>query len=176
MSEAKSVPKGLKDQEVEKGNVKKHPPIPYIPVVDEVQEAVKGKDSTYTIKLKDKTQFTVSIWDSGTPEAFLLHVQTAQNACKRKGLFSDYEAASKDVTSATEAVANCLSLIAKARVTTTDEARADATDPKAQPKAKDKSKRTNDPLAALQENLKGARAKLASDKENQKTAAEGFFS
>jgi len=47
MSEAKSVPKGLKDQEVEKGNVKKRPPIPYVPVVDEVQEAVKGKDSTY---------------------------------------------------------------------------------------------------------------------------------
>ena len=46
MSEAKSVPKGLKDQEVEKGNVKKRPPIPYVPVVDEVQEAVKGKDST----------------------------------------------------------------------------------------------------------------------------------
>ena len=157
--------------------MKKRPPIPYVLVVDEVQDAVKGtKDSTFTIKLKDKTQFTVSIWDSGTPEAFLLHVQTAQNACRRKGLFSDYEAASTDVAAATEAVTNCHSLIAKARVTTVEKARADATDPKAQPKV-GKSKRADDPdpLADLQENLKGARAKLASAKVKQKTAAEGFF-
>ena len=187
MSEAKAVPKGLKDQEVEKGSVKKRPPIPYVPVVDEVQDAVKGtKDSTYTIKLKDKTQFTVSIWDSGTPEAFLLHVQTAQNACKRKGLFSEYEVASTDVTAATEAVANCHSLIAKARVTTVAKVRADATDPKAQPKATDKSKKADDsseteseksdPLAKLQENLKKANAELAKKKGKAKAAAEGFFS
>ena len=70
MSEVKSVPKGLKDQEVEKGNVKKHPPIPYEPVVDKVQEAVKGKDSTYTIKLKDKTQFTVTFGTQVCPKPF----------------------------------------------------------------------------------------------------------
>ncbi len=88
MSEAKSVPKGLKDQEVEKRSVKKRPPIPYVPVVDEVQDAVnktKGKEGTCTIKLPDKTQFTVNIWDTGTPEAFLIHVQTAVSACRRKG-------------------------------------------------------------------------------------------
>ncbi len=78
MSEAKSVPKGLKDQEVEKGSVKKCPPIPYVPVVDEVHDAVNkttSKEGTFTIKLPDKTQFTVNIWDSSTPEAFLIHVQ-----------------------------------------------------------------------------------------------------
>jgi hypothetical protein len=51
MSKAKSVPKGLKDQEVECRSVKKCPPVPYVPVVDEVQDAVnktKGKESTYT--------------------------------------------------------------------------------------------------------------------------------
>ena len=37
MSEAKAVPKGLKDQEVERGSVKKRPPVPYVPVMDEVQ-------------------------------------------------------------------------------------------------------------------------------------------
>ena len=92
MSEAKSVPKGLKDQEVEQGSIKKRPPIPYVPVVDEVQDALnksKGKESTYPIKLHDKTEFTVNIWDAATPEAFLIHAQTAVNACKRKGLFSD---------------------------------------------------------------------------------------
>ena len=116
MSKAKSVPKGVKDQEVEQGSMKKHPPIPYVPVVDEVQDAVnktKGKESTYTIKLPDKTQFTVNIWDSGTPEAFLIHVQTAMNACKRKGLFSDFDAASDDVRAANEAVVTYQEVIAK---------------------------------------------------------------
>ena len=40
MLEAESVPKGLKDQEVERGSIKKRPPIPYVPVVDEVQDAL----------------------------------------------------------------------------------------------------------------------------------------
>ncbi len=52
--------KGLKDQECEKGNRKKYPPISYVPVVDEVQEAImKGKDFSYKIKLPNKTEFSV---------------------------------------------------------------------------------------------------------------------
>ena len=91
MSTSKAVPKGLKNQECEKGNRKKCPPIPYVPVVDEVQEAVlKGKDFSYNIKLPNKTKFSVPIWDTGTHEAFLIHVQQAKSAWKRKGLFQDY--------------------------------------------------------------------------------------
>ena len=51
--------------------MKKHPPIPYVPVVDEVQDAhnkSKGRGSTYTIKLPDKTVFTENIWDAGIPK------------------------------------------------------------------------------------------------------------
>ncbi len=45
MNMSKAVPEGLKNQECEKGNQKKCPPIPYMPIVDEVQEAVmKGKE------------------------------------------------------------------------------------------------------------------------------------
>ena len=92
MSANKAVPEGLKDQECERGSRKKRPPIPYVPVVDEVQEAVlKGKDFSYTIKLPDKTEFSVPIWNTGTQEAFLIHVQQAKSACKRKGLFQDYD-------------------------------------------------------------------------------------
>ena len=92
MSMNKAVPNGLKNQECEKGNRKKRPPIPYVPVVDEVQEAVsKGIDFSYTIKLPDKTKFSVPIWDTGTHETFLIHVQQAKSACKRKGLFQDYD-------------------------------------------------------------------------------------
>ena len=78
MSMSKAVPEGLKNQECKKGNRKKRPPIPYVPVVDEVQEAIsKGKDFSYKIKLPNKTKFSVPIWDTGTQEAFLIHVQQA---------------------------------------------------------------------------------------------------
>ena len=48
MSASKAVPDGLKNQECEKGNRKKRPPIPNVPMVDEVQDAVnKGKEYSY---------------------------------------------------------------------------------------------------------------------------------
>ena len=163
MSEAKAVPKGLKDQEVERGSVKKRPPVPYVPVVDEVQDAVnktKGKESTYTIKLSDKTQFTVNVWDTGTPEAFLIHVQTAVNACKRKGLFSDFRMASEDLGRANMQCLAYLDDIAKAK------------------KAVGKAKKADVPEtpSALELSLKEARARVAAAKKKQKAAAEGFFS
>jgi hypothetical protein len=160
MSEAKSVPKGLKDQEVEKGNVKKRPPVPYVPIVDEVQDAVnktKGKEGTYTIKLLDKTQFTVSIWDTGTPEAFLIHVQTAVSACKRKGLFSDFEVATDDVVNLNEKLATYREVLATA-------------------KAGKKKGSTVEPPADVEESVQDALAALAVAREEQLTAAEGFFS
>ncbi len=54
MSMSKAVPEDLKNQEWEKGNWRKCPPIPYVPVVDEVQEAIaKGKEYSYKTSLKD---------------------------------------------------------------------------------------------------------------------------
>ena len=86
MSSRKAVPGGLKNQECKKGNWKKRPPIPYVPIVDEVQEAVaKGKEFSYKIKFPYKTEFSVPIWDTGTQEAFFIHVQQAKSAWKRKG-------------------------------------------------------------------------------------------
>lgn len=155
MSEAKSVPKGLKDQEVEKGTVKKRPPIPYVPIVDEVQDAVnksKGKEGTYTIKLPDKTQFTVNIWDTGTPEAFLIHVQTAVNACKRKGLFSDFDDATDDVADLSKKLVTYREVIATAKA--------------------EKKK----PPADVEKSVQDCLAELAVAREEQVTAAEGFFS
>ena len=112
MSEAKSVPKGLKDQEVERGSIKKHLPIPYVPVVDKVQDVLnksKGKESTYTIKLLHKTEFTVNVWDAGTPEA------SAVSACKRKGLFLDYATVTKEAQVASEAVTVFCEVIANTK-------------------------------------------------------------
>ncbi len=57
MSTSKAVPDGLKNQECEKGNRKKRPPIPYVHMVNEVQDAVnKGKEYSFKIKLPDKTE------------------------------------------------------------------------------------------------------------------------
>ncbi len=55
------------------------------------RSSLEGKDFSYKIKLPDKTEFSVPIWDTGTQEAFLIHVQQAKSACKRKGLFQDYD-------------------------------------------------------------------------------------
>ncbi len=43
------------------------------------------------MKLPDKTEFSVPIWDTWTQEAFFIHVQQAKSARKRKVLFKDYE-------------------------------------------------------------------------------------
>ena len=74
MSLTKAVPEGLKDQECKKGSRAKRPPIPYVPVVDPVQDVVNAKDHPMKIKLPDKTEIQVPIWHSGMPEVFLIHV------------------------------------------------------------------------------------------------------
>ena len=81
MSDSKAIPKGLKDHECEKGTPNR-PPIPYVPETDEVQETVQEcRKQYFKIKLEDKTEFSVAIWDAGTNEAFLNHVLSALNAC-----------------------------------------------------------------------------------------------
>lgn len=106
MTDAKAVPKGLKDQEVERGNRQKRPPIPYIPEVDEIQEAVsRAKDQSLKIKFADKSELNIPIWDSGMAEAFLNHVNLAINACTRKGLFNDWDEADKNLSEAIERAA-----------------------------------------------------------------------
>jgi len=62
----------------------------------------KGKEYSYKIKLPDKTEFSVPIWDTGTQEAFLIHVQQAKSVCKRKGLFKDSEDALEAESKANE--------------------------------------------------------------------------
>jgi hypothetical protein len=116
MSTSKAVPDGLKNQECKKGNRKKRPPIPYVPMVDEIQEAVnKGKEYSYKIKLPDKTEFSVPIWDTGIQEAFLIHVQQAKSPCTRKGLFKDYDDALEAESKADEQAKSFRRAIANAK-------------------------------------------------------------
>ena len=84
--------KGLNDQECKRGKCVRRPPIPYVPVIDEVQEtlAAKREPQYDTFELPNKTKFKVRIWDTGTPEEFLNHVKQALNTCERVGHFEDY--------------------------------------------------------------------------------------
>ena len=91
MSASKSVPKGLKNQECEKGNQKKRPPIPYVPIVDEVQEAIaKGKNTPTRLNSSTRPSLVYPSETLGSRVAFLIHVQQAKSVCKRKGLFQVY--------------------------------------------------------------------------------------
>ena len=49
MLDQKMVPKGLRENEVERGNFKK-PPILYIPVEDQIGEKVKSEARTFKVK------------------------------------------------------------------------------------------------------------------------------
>ena len=90
--------KGLKNQECKQGANAQRPPIAYVPVIDEVQDALNAKSTesrTEKIKLPNSTTFQAGIWYTGTPEEFLNHVKQAVHACERKELFSDYDEAVK---------------------------------------------------------------------------------
>ena len=92
MSDRGAANKGLKDQECERGNRSKRPPIPYVPVVDEVQEKLAENNSegrTFKITLANDTEFRAGVWFYGTPEQFLGHVKQALSALTRMGLFDD---------------------------------------------------------------------------------------
>ncbi len=161
MSMSKAVSKGLKNQECEKGNRKKHPPIHYVPMVDEVQEAIsKGKEFSYKIKHPDKTKFSVPIWDTGTHEAFFIHVQQAKSTCKRKGLFQDYDDA---IGAELKAVEQTRSL--RKAITNT-------IGPKSKKDAKDPNQSSPDDLKA---SLKDALLEKKVALEAKATAAESFF-
>jgi hypothetical protein len=43
------------------------------------------------IKLSNKMEFQVGVWNTGTPKEFLMHVKQVIHACDHMGLFSDYE-------------------------------------------------------------------------------------
>ena len=159
MTDAKAVPKGLKDQEVERGNRTKRPPIPYISESDEAQDTVnRAKDQSMKIKFTDKSELNVPIWDSGTGEAFLNHVNLAINACTRKGLFRDWEEADDKAADLTEQIA-----------TLTEEI-SDALKPNTQrPLTKEALKEKKSLLKVKQE-------KLEEVLEEKKSLAEQFFS
>ena len=94
MSEQKSIPKGLCDQEVKRGHIKK-PSIPYIPIEDEIRDRVKYNPGTFKVKMEEKTTVNMSVWLRGNQENFLVHAIVALNYCVRTNLFNKWKSAKK---------------------------------------------------------------------------------
>ena len=67
-----------------------------------------------SIRLTDTMSFSAWIWENGTPEAFLIHVQKALNACTRKGHFKDLEEAEADILTAQAKMATIEDLVTAA--------------------------------------------------------------
>ena len=89
MSMAKSTPEGLKVVECKCGMGGKNAPIRYIPEQDPVQDALEKTKKTTYFKLtlpNTGNELKVTIWASGTPKQFLLHVRTSMHVCKQIGL------------------------------------------------------------------------------------------
>ena len=63
---------------------------------DVIQEAVDSSANMLKLTLPHKVELRVPVWSKGTPEQFLVHVQSALDAIRQKGLQSALEKAIKD--------------------------------------------------------------------------------
>jgi hypothetical protein len=82
------------------------PPVPYVPVIDEVQEEVtKMRNLQIKTLLEKDTTLNFPVWhQNGTREAFLMHVTAVLDATKKRGTFKDYKKAQKAYAEAKKAV------------------------------------------------------------------------
>jgi hypothetical protein len=106
MSLLKFVPEGLKPGECKRVKLRELPPVPYVPMKDEVQdEVVKLRNLEIKTTIEKDTTLNFKVWhENGTREAFLMHITAVLDAIKKRGHFYDYEEAAKDHKESTEAV------------------------------------------------------------------------
>jgi hypothetical protein len=95
MSLAKAVPPGIKDRECKRFTLQEHPPVPYVPEKDPVQETVSLLKSDQSLKttMGVDAELHLPIWHCGMREAFLIHVSSALDAIKKQGTFKAYKEA-----------------------------------------------------------------------------------
>ena len=113
-TDLKTVPKGLHDQEVESGS-SKQPPIPYIPVEDDIGEQVKKSTEgakSFKIKLSDETGVSHKCWDGSSNEAFLVHIISALSHCNCRHYFLKYTKAERAQWAAVDEVKLCRDILA----------------------------------------------------------------
>ncbi len=109
MNMLKTPQDGLKARECERIKLCKPPPVPYVPVRDEVQDEVaRMRNMEIKMTIEKDTTLNFPVWqENGTREGFLMHVQAVLNAIKKRGHVEDYnkagwryQEASKAITSA----------------------------------------------------------------------------
>jgi hypothetical protein len=95
MSLAKAVPEGIRDKECKRFALREHPPVPYVPEKDPVQETVSALKSDQSLKttIGEDAELHLPIWHCGMHKAFIMHVSTALNAIKKWGTFKAYKEA-----------------------------------------------------------------------------------
>jgi hypothetical protein len=94
MSLAKAVLDGLRNRECKRTALCVCPPVPYVPEKDEVQEAVlMMKDLQIKTSIGKDATLNISVWNSDTKEAMLLHVMATLDAIKKHGHFQAYKEA-----------------------------------------------------------------------------------
>ncbi len=93
MSIVKTVPDGLRARECKQIKLRKPPPVPYVPVKDEVQdEVVRMHNMEIKTTIEKDTTLNFSVWqENGTREIFLMHVTAVIDAIKKRGHFEDYD-------------------------------------------------------------------------------------
>ncbi len=106
MSMLKTVPDGLKARECERIKPREPPPVPYVPVKDEVQDEVERMRSMeIKTTIKKDALLNFSVWqENGTCKAFLMHVTAIIDAIKKRGHLDDYKKAAWEYHKAKEAV------------------------------------------------------------------------
>jgi hypothetical protein len=105
MSMLKTVPDGLKAREYKRVKLRKPPPVPYVPMKDEVQDEVARMHSMeIKTTLEKDTTLNFAVWqENRTREAFLMHVTAVLDAIKKRCHLDDYEKAAGQYEKAKEA-------------------------------------------------------------------------
>jgi hypothetical protein len=106
MSMRKTAPGGLKARECKQIKLREPPPVPYVPVKDEVQEEVaRMRNMEIKLTLEKNTTLNFPIWqENGTHEGFLMHVTAVLDAIEKCGHFVNYDKAAFKYKEASEAI------------------------------------------------------------------------
>ena len=96
MSDNKWLLKGLQDEEVEGGKIKR-PPVPYIYMVDPILDTVESKScmKTFKVSLPDGTIVYHAVYNNGSNKVFVIHVKEIPRFCDWKNYNKFYAKALK---------------------------------------------------------------------------------
>ncbi len=108
MNMTKTAPDGLKARECKRIKLRELPPVPYVPVKDEVQEEVaRMRNMEIKRTLEKDTMLNFPVWqENRTRKGFLMHVTAVLDAIKKRGHFVDYDKAACKYKEASKAIAS----------------------------------------------------------------------